>query len=68
MKITKEEFLKKLHEMDLELRPNIIFLNLEDYEEIKDAIPEIEEKCVLEKNSFIECGKMYLMKRKDLEI
>lgn len=67
-KITKEEFLKKLYEMDLELRPNIIFMNPEDFEEIKNAIPEIEEKCILEKNNCIERGKMYLMKRKDLEI
>lgn len=68
MKISKEEILKKLHEMDLEFRPNIIFVNPEDFEEIKNAIPEIEKKCILEKNNCIERGKMYLMKRKDLEI
>lgn len=68
MKISKEKILKKLHEMDLELRPNIIFVNPEDFEEIKNAIPEIEEKFILEKNNCIERGKMYLMKRKDLEI
>lgn len=68
MKIKKEEFLKKLHEIDLELRPNIIFVNPKDFEEIKNAIPEIEEKCILEKNNCIERGEMYLMKRKDLEI
>lgn len=68
MKVTKEEILKKLHEMDLESRPNIIFVNPEDFEKIKSAIPEIEEKCILEKNNCIERGKMYLMKRKDLEI
>ena len=66
--ITKEEILKKLHEMDLEARPYIIFVNPDDFEKIKNAIPEIEEKFALEKNSYIERGKIYLMKRKDLEI
>lgn len=62
-----EDFEKTIKEMDLILRPEVIFLNPEDAKVILSAFPRIEEEYEIVTLSYLERGKAYVFKRKDLE-
>ncbi len=63
-RMTIDEIKQALHKADLELRPNIIFVNPLDAKTIKDAFPEIDEKIVLIESELIEKGKAYEIDRR----
>lgn len=57
-----------IHKIDLTNRPYIVFLNPEDAEAIKAAVPGIEKDIVIHATLNIERGKGFVMKREDLEV
>ena len=65
--ITIEDFKQAIHKLDLLQRPYIAFLNPEDAEAVKAALPRIEEEIVIQATSMIEKGKGVVIKREDLE-
>lgn len=62
--MTIDEIKKALYKADLELRPNIIFVNPLDAKTIKDAVPGIDEKIVLKESDLVEKGKAYVIDRR----
>lgn len=66
--IALDELKKAIHKYDLIIRPYIAFMNPDDVELLKKFNPFIEKKIVLQPTPWIEKGKVYVMKRKDLEI
>jgi hypothetical protein len=66
MGMTLDEIRQALNKADLMLRPNILFVNPSDAKIIRDAIPNIDMKIIIEESNYIETGKSYLMNRKSL--
>jgi hypothetical protein len=66
MGMTIDEIRQVLNKADLMLRPNILFVNPSDAKIIRDAIPNIDSKIIIEESNYIETGKGYLMNRKSL--
>jgi hypothetical protein len=64
--MTLDEIRQALNKADLMLRPNILFVNPSDAKIIRDAIPNIDMKIIIEESNYIETGKSYLMNRKSL--
>ena len=65
--MTIEEIKRALHEADLALRPNIIFVNPSDAKVIKEALPEIEKTIVIQETEAIKSGKAIVIEREKLE-
>ena len=68
VEIALDELKKAMHKYDLIVRPYIAFMNPDDVELFKKVNPFIEKKIVLQPTPWIEKGKVYVMKRRDLEI
>ena len=66
--MTIDEIRQVLNKADLMLRPNILFVNPSDAKIIRDAIPNIDRKIIIEESNYIETGKSYLMDRRSLGI
>jgi hypothetical protein len=66
--MTIDEIRQVLNKADLMLRPNILFVNPSDAKIIRDAIPNIDRKIIIEESNYIETGKSYLMGRRSLGI
>jgi hypothetical protein len=66
MGMTLDEIRQALNKAGLMLRPNILFVNPSDAKIIRDAIPNIDMKIIIEESNYIETGKSYLMNRKSL--
>lgn len=66
--MTAEEIKRAVQRFDLALRPCILFINPEDAEEMKETLPEIEKKVLVQVTPWMEKGEICLMERKDLEI
>jgi hypothetical protein len=64
--MTIDKIRQALNKADLLLRPNILFVNPSDAKIIRDAIPNIDSKIIIEESNYIETGKGYLMNRKSL--
>lgn len=67
IEMTIEEIKQAIRKADLQLRPNILFVNPSDAKTIKDAIPEIEKTIVIQETEYIESGKAVVMDREILE-
>ena len=67
MGMTIEEIKQALHKADLQLRPNIVFVNPSDAKAIKEALPEIEKTIVIQETETIESGKAIAIEREKLE-
>lgn len=56
-----------LKDADLVLRPNALFINPADRELILEAMPEVKDQYKIYMSGIVEKGKIYIMKRKDIE-
>ena len=63
-----EQIKQELHKIDLALRPQAVFLHPDDYMEIMQAIPDIEEKVLVINTRAINKGYAIMMDRKCLEV
>lgn len=66
--MTVEELKFAIHKFDLVSRPCVIFIHPDDAELLKKSFPDIEKSIVIQATSYVERGKCYLAKRKDLEL
>jgi hypothetical protein len=57
MGMTIDEIRQLLNKADLMLHPNILFVNPSDAKIIRDAIPNIDRKIIIEESNYIETGK-----------
>lgn len=67
MGMTIDEIKQAIHQADLALRPNIVFVNPSDGKAIKEALPEIEKTIVIQETEAIESGKAIVIEREKLE-
>ena len=67
MEMTIDEIKQAIHKADLQLRPWIAFANPIDAKAIKEALPRIEEKVVIQETDAVESGKTIVIERKKLE-
>ena len=65
--MTIDEIKQAIHKADLQIRPNIIFVNPLDVEAIKEALPEIENAMVIHETEAIESGKAAVINRETYE-
>lgn len=65
--MTTDQIKQKLHEIDLILRPQILFVNPDEYDRIVDAIPDLSEHIKFVSTNAVEVGYAVLMDRKWLE-
>lgn len=65
--MTIEQLKQKLHEIDLILRPQILFVNPDEYDQIVEAIPDLSEHIKFVSTNAVEVGYAVLMDRKWLE-
>lgn len=65
--MTTEQFKQKLHKIDLILRPQILFVNPNEYDQIVEAIPDLEERIKIISTNAMEIGHAVLIDRKWLE-
>lgn len=63
--MTPEELKKALHDMDLLVRPNIVFCNPKQYEQIKTALEN--QPFIVEADAAVEEGKVIVVDRKKME-
>ncbi len=62
-----DEIIKALHKANLIIRPYIIFIHPDDFKDIKEVFPKIEDKFYVLSTPYIEKGKSFLVKREYLE-
>lgn len=69
MKITKADFEKAIHEVELYLKPYMLFVNPSQEETFKQLLKgeEFEDIFIIQPNSAVEVDKAYVMDRKQLE-
>jgi hypothetical protein len=60
-----DELKKALHDMDLLVRPNIVFCNPKQYDMIKDALEN--QPFIVEADVAVEEGKTIVVDRKKME-
>lgn len=65
--MTTEQLNQKLHEIDIILRPQILFVNPNEYDQIFEAIPDLRERIKFIATNAVEVGYAVLMDRKWLE-
>ena len=66
--VTKIEDIKEaIHRMDLLVRPYVVFMHPDMYEEVKKIYPNMEEEYQVEVFPWLDKDKAYLMKREELE-
>lgn len=65
--MTVEQLKQKLHKIDLILRPQILFVNPNEYNQIVEAIPNLSEHVRLVSTDAVEVRHAVLMDRKWLE-
>ena len=65
--ITAKMLNEAIHKADLLLRPNIVFVNPKDKDNLLKAVPDLTDKILLEESAFIEQGKAIVVNRKELE-
>ena len=65
--MTIEQLKQALHKIDLILRPQILFLHSDEYVEVIDAIPDIEERVNIISTKAVDKGHAILMDRNWLE-
>ena len=65
--MTTEQLQYELHKIDLMLRPQIVFVHGDDYEEVIKAIPDIRERVMLIPTNAVEKGRAVIMDRSWLE-
>lgn len=65
--MTIEQLKQKIHEIDLILRPQILFVNPNEYNQIIEAIPDLQERIKFVSTNAVEVGYAILMDRKWLE-
>lgn len=65
--MTIEQLKQALHNIDLLLRPQILFLHPDEYVEVIDAIPDIEEQVKIVSTKAVDKGHAILMDRSWLE-
>lgn len=65
--MTINEIKQALHKVDLTLRPWVVFANPSDAKVIKEALPRIEEKIIIQETEAIESGKVIAIEREKLE-
>ncbi len=56
-----------IHNIDMIRRPYVAFLNPDDAAAVKEALPAIEDKLLIEESKEIERGKGIVIERKKLE-
>lgn len=56
--MTIDEIKQALHKADLTLRPWIVFANPSDAKAIKEVLPRIEEKIIIQETEAIEREKL----------
>jgi formate-dependent phosphoribosylglycinamide formyltransferase (GAR transformylase) len=66
--MTIDEIKQALHKADLILRPLIVFVNPSDAKVIKEVLPRIEEKIIIQETEAIESGKAIAIEREKLEL
>ena len=65
--MTIEQLKQKLHEIDLILRPQILFVNPNEYNQVIEAIPDLSERIKFVSTDAVKVGHAILMDRKWLE-
>lgn len=68
MGMTIDEIKQAIHKADLALRPWIVFASPSDAKAIREALPRIEEKVVIQETDVIESGKAIAIEREKLEV
>ena len=66
--MTIDEIKQAIHKADLALRPWIVFASPSDAKAIREALPRIEEKVVIQETDVIESGKAIAIEREKLEV
>lgn len=66
--IRVEDIKTAIRRMDLLMRPYIVFMHPDNYEDIKAMFPNFEDEYQVEVIDWIEKGRCFLMKREELEI
>ena len=67
MNITVKDIKNAMHKLDMINRPYVVFMNSDDADSVRASIPKIEKEIVIQSIDYIEPGKSFVMKRKDLE-
>lgn len=62
-----EDVKRAIHRVDLLMRPYVVFMHPDDYENIVAMYPDFETDYQVEKVAWQEKGKCVLMKREELE-
>lgn len=65
--MTTEQLNQKLHEIDLILRPHVLFVNPDGYNQIIKAMPDLQDKVKIISTNAVEIGHVILIDRKQLE-
>ena len=65
--MTIEQLKEKLHEIDLILRPQILFVNPNEYNQIVETIPDLSRYIKIVSTNAVEVGYAVLMDRKRIE-
>lgn len=64
--MTREEIIQAYERLDMVQRPLAIFGHPDDIKAIKEAMPDIEKKCVLRPTACLEKGTVYAMNREEV--
>lgn len=65
--MTTEQLQYELHKIDLILRPQVVFVHVDDYKEVIKATPDIRERVMVIPTNAIEKGRAVIMDRSWLE-
>lgn len=65
--IRVEDIKAAIHRMDLLMRPYVVFMHPDNYEDIKAMFPNFEDDYQVEVIDWIEKDRCFLMKREELE-
>lgn len=66
-KLTIDDLKKVIHKWDLIKRPKIAFAQPSVIKNLKEQIPDIEEKIVLKETDYIDPDKIIVIERAELE-
>lgn len=65
--MTIDDIKRAIHTVDLINRPLIVFAQPSIIKALKEQMPDIEEKAVLQEVDYAEPGKVIVMNRKELD-
>lgn len=65
--MTTEQLQYELHKIDLILRPHVLFVNPDEYNQIIKAISDLQAKVKIISTNAVEIGHVILIDRKQLE-